>query len=248
MSVRYNKNYLTFVIARVDFSSPLKTDELPASLRKTILEEFPIPEPKTIMEQEVIIIPQEKVELKGNVAGIEWNFHGKMREKLLVMSPTFLSITYEKSYGSFEILQSEFLSIVEKLFEVYENIDVVRLGLRYINEISLPEKNPLSWEEYLNPNLLTILDIPEKKEDILREFSELILKVEDMNLTFKYGIHNPDFPAPIRRKIFILDFDAQYASLQEYTDIKYNLAKAHTEIENLFERCIKNRLRVIMNE
>ena len=248
MSSNYNKNYLTFVIARIDFSSPLKTDELPGNLRKAILKEFPIPEPKKFLQHEVIVKPNEPIELKDNPPLTEWNFYGNTREKRLVINPNFLSITYENSYGSFNTLQSEFLFIIEELFKADENVDVIRLGLRYINEISLPGKDPLCWDEYLNPKLLTIFDIPDKKEDILKGFSELVFKIDDMNLIFKYGMHNPDFPAPIRRKIFILDFDAQCASLQEYLGIKQNLVRAHAAIENLFEKCIEEPLRVILNE
>ncbi|KKG92435.1 TIGR04255 family protein [Methanosarcina mazei] len=247
MNTKYKKNYLTVVIARIDFSSRLNTDELPKDLRQTILKICPISEPKKIINQEFKFDQNEKVEVKADVYGTEWNFHANMKEKQFVISPNFLSISYHK-YESFEKLKSEFLPVVEKLFEAYPDIEIVRLGLRYVNEINLFEQNPLSWEKYLNSNLLSMFEIPDNKEAILRGFSELIFNTEDMNLVFKYGMHNPDFPASIKKKIFILDFDAQYICLQELKDIQLNLITAHDEIEKLFEKSITSELRVKLNE
>jgi uncharacterized protein (TIGR04255 family) len=67
-----------------------------------------------------------------------------------------------------------------------------------------------------------------------------------MILTFKYGMHNPDFPAPIRKKIFVLDYDAYYQGLQEMSDILRNTAEFHDRIEKLFESSISPKLRAIM--
>lgn len=248
MNTTYKKNFLTSVIVRADFPSPLKTEELPNNFRKTILKEFPISESKKLIQQQFKIGSDEKLEVKANLSGTEWNFYGHVREKQLVINPNFISVTYSDKYNSFNEFQSEFLLVLESLFNEYENVDVTRLGLRYINEIYLPGPNPLSWEGYLNPDLLSIFEIPENKETILRGFSELIFSIEGMNLIFKYGMHNPDYPAPIKKKIFILDFDAQYHYLQDLKDIQSNLVKAHNEIKKMFEKNIKNDLRMILDE
>lgn len=56
-------------------------------------------------------------------------------------------------------------------------------------------------------------------------------------------MHNPDFPAPIRKKIFVLDYDAYCEGLQDMEDIKKNIDVFHDKIENLFEENITKKLR-----
>nr|QNO52558.1 hypothetical protein BJKGENCM_00048 [Methanosarcinales archaeon ANME-1 ERB6] len=67
-----------------------------------------------------------------------------------------------------------------------------------------------------------------------------------MILKFNCGMHNPDFPATIRKKKFILDYDAYYTSLQELIDIEPNLINSHDKIKKLYEKNTKKELREIM--
>jgi len=60
-------------------------------------------------------------------------------------------------------------------------------------------------------------------------------------------MHNPDYPARIRKKIFILDYDAYTTSLLTREEIRQSLPIFHDQIEQLFEKSITGRLREIMN-
>ena len=51
------------------------------------------------------------------------------------------------------------------------------------------------------------------------------------------------FPAPIKKKLFILDTDAYTQGLIEMSDIPAKLEKFHEAIGNLFEQVITNGLR-----
>ena len=242
------RNFLTNVVVRVDFPNPLQTDSLPPDLTKVILKSFPISEPKKMIhvEGKFKLEPHKKMEFEAGEEITEWNYWGINREKRLVINKDFLSITYIKWYKSFDDLKSEFLTIVNKLFEVFKDIQINRLGLRYINEINLEETDPLNWKKYLDNNLLSIFNIAEDKETIARGFNNLALNYGNMILNFNYGMHNPDFPATIRKKIFILDYDAYYTSLQEFIDIEPNLINFHDKIKKLYEKNTKKGLREIM--
>lgn len=243
MGNQYKNNFLSNVIVRVDFPTSLQIDEkLHVDFLKSILGLFPISEPKTIVEREIKFGPDQRIELKADEMGIERNYYGKNREKKLVISQNFLVITY-KEYNSFEHLKSEFLTIVENLFESFPDIQINRLGLRYINQIELDEPNPTDWKEYLHEDLLSIFNIAEDVTNIARGVHNLVLNYGDMFLSFQYGMHNPDMPAPIRKKLFVLDYDAYHTDLQDLTEMKSNLIKLHHEIEKLFERNIKDKLR-----
>lgn len=244
---KYDKNFLTNVIVRVDFPNPIKIHEsLPPDLSKTILELFPISESKKMIGR-TLKFTGENVEIEGDEKSTEWNFFGKNREKQLVMTPIFLYIKYNK-YESYNSLNSDFISVIEKIFEVFPDIQITRLGLRYINEISLLDQNdPLNWTECLNEKLLSPFEVAEDKSAIARCINNLVLNQGDMILNFRYGMHNPDMPAQIKKKLFILDYDAYNMNLQDVSEIRDDLEKFHTIIVNLFESHIKDRLRTIMH-
>ena len=84
-------------------------------------------------------------------------------------------------------------------------------------------------------------------DKISRVFQVLDLNYGDMNLHFQYGMINPDFPAVIRKKVFILDYDAFCSGLKTESEIRENIYRFNIEIGNLFERCIKDKLREIMD-
>lgn len=244
---KYEKNFLTNVIVRVDFPNPIKVHEsLPPDLSKTILELFPISESKKMIGR-TIKFTGENVEIEGDKKSTEWNFFGKNREKQLVITPILLYIKYNK-YESYNSLKSDFISVIEKMFEVFPDIQITRLGLRYINEISLLDQNdPLNWTECLNEKLLSPFEVAEDKSTIARCINNLILNQGDMILNFRYGMHNPDMPAQIKKKLFILDYDAYNTNLQDVSEIRDDLEKFHGIIVNLFESHIKDRLRTIMH-
>lgn len=248
MDDEYKKNFLTNVIVRVDFPNPLKIESLSPDLTKVILKYFPISEPKKLIEVsgEFKVVPKTKIEIETGEETMEWNYYGKNREKRLVLQKSFLSITYIKSYKRHDDLKSELLSIINELFKVFPDIQINRLGLRYINEISFDETNFFDWEKYLNKDLLSIFNIARNKDTILRGFNNLVLNYENMILIFHYGMHNPDFPAPIRKKIFILDYDAYYEGLQDLKDIESNLSIFRKEIKKIFEENIEDGLREVM--
>jgi len=249
MENKYKKTFLTNVIVRVEFPNPLPIHEnLPPILTKAILGLFPKSEPKKMIGKTIKITPENKFEIEDELDRIEWNYYGKNREKHLVITPDSFFITY-KEYESFDNLNSEFLAILEKIFEIFPDIQVNRLGLRYINEIVFQHQTDLlNWEKYLDNKLLSLFSVAkdEDKGKIARGMNNLILNYGDMILNFRYGMYNPDMPAPIRKKIFILDYDAYYEDLQDFFEITDNLIRFHDLIEKSFESHIKEELRMIM--
>ena len=129
------------------------------------------------------------------------------------------------------------------------DFSVKRFGLRFINQIELDKPNPFSWEEYINQDLLAAFNIAEDKTKISRIFSNIIQNYDgDMLLNFQYGMHNPDYPSRIKKKIFILDFDAFIQGVMEKDFVQAEFDSAHSRIETLFEMSITPRLRELMEE
>ncbi|MFZ0034865.1 MAG: hypothetical protein WAK60_07750 [Sedimentisphaerales bacterium] len=57
---------------------------------------------------------------------------------------------------------------------------------------------------------------------------------------------NPDYPAPIKKKIYTLDYDMYVTKLLGKTDIEQTLNRFHEKVNRSFEEVITDELRKIM--
>jgi uncharacterized protein (TIGR04255 family) len=247
-TICYKRNFLTEVIARVDFVSPVEgiVNELPKSVAKAALTSFPIDEPKPIIMQE-LAFSKEGVDARTKKQATEWNFYGRAREKRLVIGPQAVFVTTGKyiEYGPF---RDEFCSVLDVFFSEYAESQPSRLGLRYVNELKLPGVDPLDWTDHLDESLLPLLKYKVEGARPCRVFHDLEFAFDDFNVHFRFGLHNPDYPAPICQKVFVMDFDAYCRGLLEPSDISSNLDSYHRQIQGLFERSISETMRKVLNE
>ena len=248
MGKKYEKNYISQVIARIDFLSPIVTlnDDIPSKLSIACKQYFPIPEPKEIPVHELHLGPSPTEFEKKQTTVREWHFHGVERNRQLVITQFCMFVIFTR-YSTFDDFRATFASIVDALYNTYTELQIKRFGLRYINNVEIAGQNRFSWSSYLNRNLLSIFNVPRDKHKIARAFHNLELNLGDCFLRFQYGMHNPDYPSPIKKKIFVLDYDAYITGLLTKDEINHNLAVLHDEIENMFEISITEKLRGMMN-
>lgn len=247
-AICYPNNYLTRVIARIDLVSPVEAlaNELPKELSKAALGMFPISEPRQAVTQELFISPQGP--RTRNKRFTVWNFHGKTREKRLEITQQYVLVSYSK-YEKYELLRNEFDSILNAFFGEYNQAQPSKLGLRYINALTIGgEENPLKWDTYINNELLDLFGYQVEGAKPARIFHNMEFAFDNFCLRFQFGIHNPDYPAPIRQRHFILDFDAYNKGLLEPTNVITELDSFHTQIQHLFERSITETTRGFLNE
>lgn len=136
------------------------------------------------------------------------------------------------------------MSILDTVLECYPDIQVKRLGMRFFDEIDLKsEANPTDWRKYLNQDLLGAFALVEDPASLVRAFHVLETKKDDVHLRFQYGMHNPDYPAPIRQKIFILDTDVFVDGLLNLDAIKGYWQTLHDTAHSWFESVITDNFR-----
>ncbi len=246
--IRYKENPITEAIARIDFLNVIIEfrTEIHLDLGNVIKKIFPITESKELISRELQIEPNKEVK-QLETKSTEWNFYDKKRNKRLCITENSMFIVHNK-YEKYENFHDDFDSILDALFKYKPEIQVKRFGVRYINNIENIAGNPFDWNEIVNNNLLTIFDIPNDKSLISRAFHNLELNCGDYNVRFQYGMHNPDYPAPIKKKVFILDFDAYYGGIMSKADIEEFFPKFHLSIQELFEKSITNKYRKALND
>lgn len=243
--VCYNHPFLKEVIARIDFSSPVEilTTNIPPKISNHALSRFPIQEPRKMLTQEVELSNQKLRHRK--VEFTEWNYYGSDREKRLTIAPNCFFVTYSR-YTSYENLKNDCLPIADKIFTHFSDLRCSRLGLRYINNIELREGNPFDWSRLVDQRLLGLFSRFNDPEHVTRIFNITEFKHEDIQIKFQFGVPNPDYPAVIKRPIFVIDIDASIQGLQGYGDISANLDRSHVHVQSLFEESITDELRGLM--
>ena len=123
---------------------------------------------------------------------------------------------------------------------------IARLGLRYINQVDIKEGAPTDWAEYLAPELCAIVNLADDVSKVSRAFHVLDFNYGGASLRFQFGISNPDHPAPIRRKSYILDYDVYTNVLLERHEVAEYLSAFHDKVNASFEQVITDKLRGLM--
>lgn len=247
---QYRNNYIKEAILRIDFTKSIDNfkDSLDEDLKTEILKHLNILETKDAFIDTLNIGPTEIVK-KDRVIFKEWNFYGNEKSKRICITKDFYFISVTRYINDDDFIQP-FKIVLQKINEKYPDFIAKRIGMRYINHIQINEPSPFSWDTYINNNLLSMFNIPERMNDITRAFHVLEINYDDenINLKYQYGMHNPDFPAKIRLKLFVLDFDAYKVGDLAVDEIEHIIPILHDRIEHHFENSITDDLRRKMNE
>ncbi len=246
-NVRYKKDFLKEVIIRFDFSSSITELEsnLPQKIENSAKKKFPISEPQEAFTKELKFSHTAPVQEESKKSKI-WNFHGKEREKSLIITPTSFAVSIRK-YKTYEALKEDVSETAKVFFDVFPDLRVNRAGLRYVNVLSIDQATPLVWKKYINGNLLKNIDFREK-EFLSRAFCILEYNFDEYSIKYQLGIANPDYPAIIRRKEFVLDLDAYSIGTLDWNDTSSFLDKAHIKIQDFFENSITSSTRKLMKQ
>lgn len=240
--VCYGKSFLKQVIARIDFAAPIeKLDKGPPTRLVTpIAKNFPIIEPTEVLMQEVDVKNDGVAHRQTTVR--QWNYFSRERDRQLTLSPTSAFIQYTK-YTTYEAMKEQFGALVDALGAVFPGTMVARFGLRYINQIDGLVDDATRWNEYINDELVAARSFFTADEALTRLVSINELKYGQVGIRFQYGMPNPDFPAAIRRPLFVIDIDASVGEAHELNQTMTHMDEAHARLQSLFERSIKNTLR-----
>jgi uncharacterized protein (TIGR04255 family) len=134
-----------------------------------------------------------------------------------------------------------------------------RIGLRYIDEIRVPEENPIDWAQWVNPALLGPTSIASNFGLTLAEHQAIVRfeASETQGLTIAYGPREGFAvgPAPLVRSpmppagpFFLLDVDSFWTaagSVPEFETLRLvaKCEELHHPVHELFEALITERLR-----
>ncbi len=243
-NICYKNPFIKEAIVRFDFPSEIPNIEkgLPSKVAQAALKFFPIFEPQKMQTHEVQLGGEEaKTKITEITNSI---FHGLEREKTLSISPYALYVQV-RQYRTFELLLKETILPLSALCESFPEIRASRVGIRYVNILNIGEENPLDWTKYVCPELLAITNF-HNKENLSRAFQIIEYNFEEDSLKFQAGIANPDYPAKIKQRQFVLDLDASSVGAYDFQEMIAKVKVGHERIQDIFESSITDATRTAM--
>lgn len=244
----YKNNYLSDVIVRMDFANPLSsllTPVLPDPIKDSIRAIFKIYEPGKEVVQ-TVEVQNETVKTSMNEIH-QWIFHSEDRSKTIIISQNYLTIQYKK-YRSFNEFREDISSPLNELIKLERNIPINRTGLRFIN-IFDTIKSYEDINNYFSPMIANTFNALIDRDFCSRNFLISEFLYDDIKIKMQSGIYNPDYPAPIRKKDFIIDLDGYIDTPHMLTgSVEQLLIPIHEKIQHIFENSITDILRDRLNE
>lgn len=253
--IRYNKNYLTGVIFRINFSNILqlsgKNKEAAEKFQKEIFDKFPNVHFQFNNNINVHIdIQESKLESKLEDGDLTWIFTDEQNIKQVELNSKSLILAYRKgAYEGFEEFLDD-VSLILSALRWYMPFNLTFLGLRYINQIHEEVIDDNNIHEYVNESLINnVIFELEDNEGFSQSFSRLDLLKDDYHLTFQYGFFNPEYPNVAVKKDFILDYDCKLTkidSVNSTLDVENELKKMNKIIYDKFKYSTTNKLKELM--
>lgn len=250
----YEKNFITQVVLRADFVSgtaPI-TGQLPEGVL-SVLEDFTERSAvnRTKTEVRVQKTPQGPVRDSRTINFPEHNFWTEGRTLHAAVSSEYVFLSQPR-YEGYEPLREGFLDLTDALTIQFPDLRIRRLGMRYVNEIKLPEADAGTglgaefWEHYVNPLLLGGLRFAANDGAMARHMCTTELNYGTDRATIRYGIYNGEYPKPNRRREFIIDTDTYCQGSLTAAEAAAKLDDYHAAACQVFEAAITDALRARM--
>ncbi len=241
--IRYERNFLSKVIFRLDFQPILKlrTDP-PVAFQDRIRSRLPEYEEHQGFQYSSEIGPQGKKD--ETIPMTTWLFRDSAERFDLTLTFRFLAIE-DRGYTSLDDLLKVVTPAVSGFMEAYSDIQFTRIGLRYINEVKLQTGSQFDWDGYIAPHLTCMLSGIGPQKQLSRAMSQTVINRDDHLVVFNHGLFNSEFPAPISRREFILDLDASRRDVED-TKIVDTVRSFNADLLQLFEESIGDKLRSTM--
>ena len=249
----YAKNFITQVILRADFQSGTVPMIQPEGELLAALDGFPLRTRANRTKSEVRIrkTPQGPAKDTHTTNYLENNFFTEDKSRHIALCSEYLMLE-ERRYDGYPALRDVFLDVLDAAAAQYPGLKIRRLGMRYINEIKLPEEDAGPglgadfWEKYVNPSLLGGLRFAANDGALARHMCSTELNNGADRANIRYGIFNGEYPKPNRRREFVLDIDTYTLNLMGAEAVPAKLDEYHRAAFSVFETAVTDALRARM--
>ena len=228
-------DFLKNVILKLDFLGELKlTRQFVDNMKRIVSNDFPEFEPQEQVSLQVMIKMDESEKTTKEKRSKSYRFSDTTTNNSLTLERDAIIFDMKK-YNGYE----DFRKIIQKVIQTVEtenpSAKLSRTGLRYINQLIIDEGNPFDWNEFVKEPLISSLEFIEKRNELSRLMGIIELNRSDYFIRFQYGWYNSEFPNPIAKKEFALDYDCYSKNEIDISEVLSQIDTYHTAIKDLFE-------------
>ncbi len=244
----YPTNFLKTVVLRLDYASlaALHSEKKPA-FTEQIKAAFPFSNGSPLMTFQFAFGAGASVEQQKK--GWQWihaDAEGDVNRRVVALAPEFFSLESVGigSYTGFDDFNARFTALYDKFVAAYGVAEYTRIGLRFINEITIPEGDALDWNGLLAADLVAgVKPTFAANLRMTRSMHQVSALKDDISCLVNYGLHNPDFPNPIARRQFVLDLDTSVSGGIPENETKQKIRLLYAVGKDIFEASIGAGLR-----
>ena len=215
---------------------------VPGLIYASVKSDFPIKQSQNGIE--VKIDPTKKV-IEQSLTDDRAQFFREDGSALIQVGPQLLTINHLRPYPKWPTFRALIARAFKTYCEVVPNSEIVRISLRYINQIQIPEESYLV-EEYLSV-------YPEAPEGVAPFMASYVQRLElplvDSNglLILQTGSQE-NLDKGYSTIMLDLDFVSLKVESSNLDDVMDWIEKAHSEVERVFENCITSKTRALFGE
>lgn len=248
----YKRNFLDRVIVHCQLHDQWEIkDELPSPLKSALLKIAPIVREAITQNTTVTIEQSTGTTIENSEQAKKWFFSNPEKGYAVSIAHDYFSIEYTL-YKSIDELKELLEKIILEIKEELGEFIVKKLGVRYVDIFQFGTEDPLDWDKYISKEYLVTTDTlpPEAdRKNLSRAFNRMEYTYPDeMQVIINYGIHNPNYPAPIRLRQYILDTDIQSLGLFNSDELRDKVDQFQVKANEIFESAITEKVRSLMNE
>ncbi len=237
-------SFLKQVILRLDFLGEIKlSQQVVDTIRRVVSDRFPEFESREKVLYEMTFEKTQRITKEKRTK--TFFFHNNRTNSSLLLDPD--AITFDiKDYTTYEDFRDFAQRVIQNLGAENSSAKTSRIGLRYINQIFFNEGNPFDWAGLIKDPLTSNLSFIERQNELSRLIGIIELNRSEYFIKFQYGWFNSEYPNPIAKKEFLLDYDC-YS--KDETDLSLVLSQVdtyHTATKELFEYSTLEDLKRIM--
>jgi len=227
-------NFLKQVILRLDFLSEIdRSQQVLEDITKDVSDILPEFETRDIVSVEMTIDQAQKTTKERRYKS--FSFRNNTTNNSLVLEPSAIIFDL-KEYNNYEEFKRLVQKVIQNLGEQTQSIKVSKIGLRYINQIIIKEGSPFDWTNLIKEPLICSLNFIENRSELSRSVGVMELNKSDYHVRFQYGWFNSEYPNPIAKKEFVLDYDCYSDDEIDISSIISQIRILHDEIKNLYEQ------------
>lgn len=229
-------NFLKQVILRLDFLSEIdRSQQILDDIKRDVIAIFPDLETRDIVSVEMTIDQSQKTTKERRYKSFV--FSNNTTNNSIVLEPSALIFNVKK-YNDYKEFKGLVQKVIHNLGAQTSSIKVSKIGLRYINQIIIKGGDPFDWTNIIKEPLICSLNFIEDPSELSRSIGVVELNKSDYYVRFQYGWFNSEYPNPIAKREFVLDYDCYSNNESDILSTISQIDMLHEEIKNLFEQSV----------